>query len=277
MSFEYRHGGPTSLSTRLLTGMLLLLATVLLWQNLIWPVWSGFVRAKPALVVPRGDLAADEQDTIQIFQAASPSVVHITTREFRRDLFSRDIFEIPQGNGTGVVWDANGHIVTNFHVIESADTLYVTMSDQSSWKAKLVGIAPDIDLAVLKISSRVTKLQPLPVGTSNDLQVGQKVFAIGNPFGLDQSLTSGLISATGREITSRTGRTIKDVIQTDAAINPGNSGGPLLDSSGRLIGINTAIVSPSGAYAGIGFAIPIDTVNRVVPEMINEKVIISGR
>ncbi len=151
------------------------------------------------------------------------------------------------------------------------------MSDQTSWKARLVGVAPDLDLAVLKIDSRVTKLQPLPVGTSHDLQVGQKVFAIGNPFGLDQSLTSGLISATGREITSPNGETIKDVIQTDAAINPGNSGGPLLDSSGRLIGVNTAIISPSGSYAGVGFAIPVDTVNRIVPEMINKKVIGYGR
>jgi S1-C subfamily serine protease len=245
------------------------MAMIIIWQNVIWPSWVSMIRAKPATVVPRGDLAADEQDTIQLFNSASPAVVHITTHELKRDFFTRDVFEIPRGNGTGFVWDKQGHIVTNFHVIESADTAHITMSDQTTWSAKLVGIAPDVDLAVLKIDSRVTDLQPLPIGTSHDLQVGQKVFAIGNPFGLDQSLTMGLISALGREIKSRTRRNIKNVIQTDAAINPGNSGGPLLDSSGRLIGVNTAIVSPSGAYSGIGFAIPVDTVNRVVPDLIN--------
>lgn len=250
---------------------LMLLASVLLWQNAIQPSWTALFGAKPAIVVPRGDLAEDEKATIELFNTASPAVVHITTKTLRRDFFTRDVFEIPQGDGTGIVWDKHGHIVTNFHVIEKANTAQITMADQTTWKARLVGVAPDVDLAVLKIDARVTSLQPLPVGSSNDLQVGQKVFAIGNPFGLDQSLTTGLISATGREIKSRTRRTIKDMIQTDAAINPGNSGGPLLDSSGRLIGVNTAILSPSGTYSGVGFAIPADTVNRVVPEIINRR------
>jgi S1-C subfamily serine protease len=192
-------------------------------------------------------------------------------------LFSFNVLEIPQGTGTGFVWDRQGHIVTNFHVIEEADTVHVAMSDNTTWKAELVGVAPEQDLAVLKIDAQAGQLQPLPVGTSNDLQVGQKVFAIGNPFGLDQSLTMGLISALGREIKSRTSRLIQNVIQTDAAINPGNSGGPLLDSAGRLIGVNTAIISPSGSYAGVGFAIPVDTVNWVVPELItNGRIIRPG-
>jgi S1-C subfamily serine protease len=159
-------------------------------------------------------------------------------------------------------------VVTNFHVIQGADAANVTMSDHSSWEAKLVGAYPDKDLAVLRVDAPAERLHPIAVGTSGDLQVGQKVFAIGNPFGLDQSLTAGVISALGREIESVTRRPIRDLIQTDAAINPGNSGGPLLDSAGRLIGVNTAIFSPSGAYAGIGFAIPVDEINRLVPQLI---------
>jgi S1-C subfamily serine protease len=146
----------------------------------------------------------------------------------------------------------------------------VTLADQSTWPGRVVGVYPDKDLAVLKIDAPESRLHPIPVGTSNDLRVGQKVFAIGNPFGLDQTLTTGVISAVGREIESVTRRPIKGVIQTDAAINPGNSGGPLLDSAGRLIGVNTAISSPSGASAGIGFAIPVDEVNRVVPQLIRD-------
>jgi S1-C subfamily serine protease len=161
-------------------------------------------------------------------------------------------------------------VVTNFHVIQEADAARVTLSDNTTWDAKLVGKYPDRDLAVLLIEAPRDRLRPIPVGTSQDLQVGQKVFAIGNPFGLDQSLTTGVISALGRQIESVTRRPIKDVIQTDAAINPGNSGGPLLDSAGRLIGVNTAIFSPSGVYAGIGFAIPVDEVNRIVPQLIRK-------
>jgi S1-C subfamily serine protease len=156
-------------------------------------------------------------------------------------------------------------VLTNFHVIRDADTAQVALADRSSWPARLIGVAPDKDLAVLKIEAPAERLKQLPLGTSHDLQVGQHTFAIGNPFGLDHTLTTGVISALGREIESASGRPISDVIQTDAAINPGNSGGPLLDSSGRLIGMTTAIVSPSGAYAGIGFAIPVDTIRWVAP------------
>jgi S1-C subfamily serine protease len=177
---------------------------------------------------------------------------------------------VPQGQGTGIVWDDRGHVVTNFHVIQGANGARVTLSDQSVWKATLVGVFPDRDIAVLRIDAPTEKLKPIALGSSKDLQVGQKVFAIGNPFGLDQTLTTGIISALNREIESVTQRPIRGVIQTDAAINPGNSGGPLLDSAGRLIGVTTAIASPSGASAGIGFAIPVDEVNRVVPGLIRE-------
>jgi S1-C subfamily serine protease len=166
------------------------------------------------------------------------------------------------------VWDDRGHVVTNFHVIQNSSVARVTLADQTTWEAEVVGVAPEKDLAVLRIEAPRRSLRPIPVGTSTDLKVGQKVLAIGNPFGLDQTLTTGVISALGREIESVARIPIRDVIQTDAAINPGNSGGPLLDSAGRLIGVNTAIYSPSGAYAGIGFAIPVDTVNWVVPELI---------
>lgn len=225
-------------------------------------------------VTPRGNLADDEKTTMELFKAASPSVVHITTHRVQRDFFSLDVYKIPRGSGTGFVWDQAGHIVTNYHVIRDADIAYVAFADQSSYPANLVGVAPEKDLAVLRVEAPAEKLRPLPVGTSADLEVGLKSFAIGNPFGLDHTLTTGVISALGREIESATGLPIKDVIQTDAAINPGNSGGPLLDSSGRLIGVNTAIFSPSGAYAGIGFAIPVDTVKWVVPELIQHGKII---
>jgi S1-C subfamily serine protease len=195
-------------------------------------------------------------------------VVHITAITVQRDLFTLNLYQIPEGTGSGFVWDTNGDIITNFHVIQNADAAQVTLADQSNWKARVVGVAADKDLAVLRIDAPANRLRPIPVGTSKDLQVGQSVFAIGNPFGLDQTLTTGVISALGREIESVTRRPIQGVIQTDAAINPGNSGGPLLDSAGRLIGVNAAIYSPSGASAGIGFAIPVDTVNRIVPELI---------
>jgi S1-C subfamily serine protease len=221
-------------------------------------------------VEARGDLAADEKNTIDIFRNAAPSVVYITSIAVRRNLFSLNAYEIPQGTGSGFIWDKQGRIVTNYHVISDASRLEVTLADHSSWKAVLVGAAPDRDIAVLQISAPAEKLQPLSIGESKDLLVGQKVFAIGNPFGLDQTLTTGVVSALGREITAVTGRTIRDVIQTDAAINPGNSGGPLLDSAGRLIGINTAIFSPSGASSGIGFAVPVREVNRVVPQIISK-------
>lgn len=226
--------------------------------------------APPRPAVPRGPLMADELNNIAVFKAASPSVVNITALGLERDFFSRNVQQVPQGTGTGFVWDAQGHIVTNFHVIQEASGARVTLSDQTSYKAELVGAFPDRDLAVLKIAAPAGKLKALPVGTSRDLQVGQQVYAIGNPFGLDQTLTTGIVSALNREIESVTRRLIRGAIQTDAAINPGNSGGPLLDSAGRLIGVNTAIFSPSGASAGIGFAIPVDEVNRIVPRLIRD-------
>ena len=224
--------------------------------------------AEPRAVTARGDLAADELNTIEIFKNNSPAVVYVTSIALRRGLFSLNAVEIPQGTGSGFTWDTKGRIVTNYHVISDANKVQVTMADHSTWKAALVGAAPDKDLAVLQISAPEKQLHPIAVGASNNLLVGQKVFAIGNPFGLDQTITSGIISALGREINAITGRTISGMIQTDAAINPGNSGGPLLDSAGRLIGVNTAIYSPSGAYAGIGFAVPVDEVNRVIPQLI---------
>ncbi|MFO7605070.1 MAG: trypsin-like peptidase domain-containing protein [Desulfurivibrionaceae bacterium] len=233
--------------------------------------------AKPRVVVPRGDLTPNEHNTIELFKANSPSVVFISSLEMRRGLFSLNIYEIPRGTGSGFIWDNQGRIVTNYHVIGDASRVEVTLSDNTTWKAILVGTAPDKDLAVLQISAPAGRLPPIAVGDSETLMVGQTVYAIGNPFGLDHTLTAGIVSALGREIKAVNGRTIQNVIQTDAAINPGNSGGPLLDSSGRLIGINTAIYSPTGSSAGIGFAVPVETINRVVPQIIKHgKVIRPG-
>jgi S1-C subfamily serine protease len=195
-------------------------------------------------------------------------VVHIANIAVRQDLFSLDVLQVQQGTGSGFVWDTLGHIVTNFHVIDGGDSFRVRLADQSEHAAKVVGYAADKDLAVLRINALPEKLAPLPLGVSQRLVVGQSVYAVGNPFGLDHSLTVGVVSALGRELRSPGGRKIYDVIQTDAAINPGNSGGPLLDSGGRLIGVNSAIYSPSGASAGIGFALPVDVVKRLVPQLI---------
>jgi S1-C subfamily serine protease len=214
------------------------------------------------------DLTPSEVRDIEVFRRASSSVVFITSIALQRDFFSFDVQQIPQGTGSGFVWDDQGHIVTNFHVIAQGSLFQVALSDQSEWEGTVVGKAPEKDLAVLKISAPKERLVPLPVGKSSELLVGQRVLAVGNPFGLDHSLTVGVVSALGRQLSSPTGRTIRDVIQTDAAINPGNSGGPLLDSGGRLIGVNTAIYSPSGTSAGIGFAIPVDTVARLIPQLI---------
>jgi S1-C subfamily serine protease len=220
-------------------------------------------------VTPRGDLAADEKATIELYRKSRRSVVHITTLRNASSGLSMNVQKVPEGTGSGFIWDEAGHVVTNYHVVRGADEAVVMLADQSSYRATLVGAAPDNDLAVLKIAAPTDKLRPIPVGRSDDLEVGQKAFAIGNPFGLDQTLTVGVISALGREMQSVTGRTLHNVIQTDAAINPGNSGGPLLDSSARLIGVNTAIYSPSGGGSvGIGFAIPVDDVRRIVPELI---------
>ncbi len=219
--------------------------------------------------LPEG-LGIEERRNIDVFRKASVSVVFITSIALRRDFWSFDVLQIPQGTGSGFVWDKQGHVVTNYHVIEAGDKFAVTLSDQSEWDAEVVGAAPEKDLAVLRIKAPADRLSPLTPGHSRDLLVGQKVLAVGNPFGLDHSMTSGIVSALGRELKSPNGRTIRDVIQTDAAINPGNSGGPLLDSGGRLIGVNAAIYSPSGASAGIGFAVPVDTVKRLVPQLIEK-------
>jgi S1-C subfamily serine protease len=218
-------------------------------------------------VAPAPGLDAEERHTIDLFKEASRSVAFITTRVEQVDYWTRNVFEVPAGSGSGFVWDELGHVVTNFHVVQDSDSQKVMLGDVE-YDARTVGAARDQDLAVLRISAPRDKLVPLRLGTSVGLQVGQKVYAIGNPFGLDFTLTTGIVSALGRTIQSASNATIFDVIQTDAAINPGNSGGPLLDSGGRLIGVNTAIYSPSGASAGIGFAVPVDTVSRIVPELI---------
>ena len=220
------------------------------------------------VVTLRGELTSAEQSLTNLFESASPSLAYITSVALRRDFFLMNVMEIPRGTGSGFVWDERGNIVTNFHVIRGAHRAEVTLADGTTWEASLVGYAQEKDLAVLHIEAPRSRMQPIRIGTSSDLKVGQSVLAIGNPFGYDQTLTTGIVSALGREIESTDGIPIRDVIQTDAAINPGNSGGPLLDSAGRLIGVNTAIVSPSGGYAGVGFAIPVDTVNWVVPQLI---------
>ena len=232
--------------------------------------------AEPRPVAARGPLTEDEKANIAVFQAVSPSTVHITTVERARDFLTFNVFEVPRGTGSGFVWDDRGHIVTNFHVIQGASGARVTLADQSEWRAELVGVFPDRDLAVLRIPAPREKLRPIPLGTSRDLQVGQKVYAIGNPFGLDQTLTIGIVSALGREIESVTQRKIRGVIQTDAAINPGNSGGALVDSRGHLVGINTAIYSQSGGSMGIGFAIPVSLARNVMEQIIRTGTVIRG-
>ncbi|EAQ81242.1 S1C family serine protease [Blastopirellula marina] len=230
--------------------------------------------AVPRQVTARGDLAADEKSTIELFESASPSVVFITTTALSRRSMNVNPVEIPAGAGSGFVWDEKGHIVTNYHVIRDVEQgnggrAIVTFADHTSHEARVLGGSPDNDLAVLQlVDPQNATLIPIRVGESKDLKVGQKTFAIGNPFGFDQTLTTGVISGLGRSIRSESGQPINDLIQTDAAINPGNSGGPLLDSSGLLIGVNTAIYSPSGAYSGIGLAIPVDTVNAVATEIL---------
>ncbi|GAB5450656.1 MAG: trypsin-like peptidase domain-containing protein [Halioglobus sp.] len=210
----------------------------------------------------------DEANTTEIFRRASPAVVFVTNTALRRSLFSLDVREIPRGSGTGFVWSEQGLIVTNYHVVAGAHRLTVTLANRSEHNADIIGVAPEKDLAVLRIANPPDNLSTLPLGDSSELTVGRKVLAIGNPFGLDTTLTTGIVSALGREIQAPGNRKIRGVIQTDAAINPGNSGGPLLNSLGQLIGVNTAIYSPSGASAGIGFAIPVNTVKEVVPQLI---------
>jgi S1-C subfamily serine protease len=232
----------------------------------------AYLRVGPdRTVTPRGDLSSEEKSIIELYQRTKAGVVHVTSlKVVHDDSLDLNGQRVPEGTGSGIVWDTRGDIVTNFHVIQHADGVQVTLDDNRVYPATIVGVYPDKDVAVLHINADPNLLHPIPLGTSDNLQVGQRVFAIGNPFGLDHTLTTGVISAVGREIESVTRRPIRNVIQTDAAINPGNSGGPLLDSAGHLIGINTAIYSPSGSSSGIGFAIPVDEVRRYVPQLIEK-------
>ena len=224
--------------------------------------------SQPREILPRGDLAEFEKSTITIFNSAAPSVVYIFTENAESGFFGQR--EIQQGAGSGFLWDGHGHVVTNFHVIQGAQRIQVRLDSGEAIRATFVGGSPDHDLAVIRLRSKPQSIRPIPVGTSGDLAVGQAVFAIGNPFGLARTLTTGVISALDRRLPTAGGREVMGVIQTDAAINPGNSGGPLIDSAGRLIGVNTAIISGSGSSAGIGFAVPVDVVNRVVPKLITK-------
>ena len=264
-------GNPTERPRIAIPAGLLVLAAL---AFLLGSRWQGNVlqaenQGEPRPVTPSSGLLPEERATVNLFRETQPSVVYITTlRERRTSFLGRRVDRVQDGTGSGFLWDDKGHIVTNFHVIRNAQAAEITLHDQTTWQASLVGSDPEMDLAVLRIEAPARELRPIPVGSSSDLQVGQSVLAIGNPFGLDYTLTTGVISALDREVQSIVGRDLQGVIQTDAAINPGNSGGPLLDSSGRLIGVNTQIVSSGGAWAGIGFAIPVDTVNWVVPELI---------
>lgn len=224
--------------------------------------------AEVRAVAPRPALPAEERALVTLFERAAPSVVSVIAVAPNMNMLGRQTGGVREiGGGSGFVWDRNGHIVTNFHVIERAPGIMIRFANGQSAPAAIVGVAPNHDLAVLRVAG-VNLPAPIDIGASSDLRVGQRAYAIGNPFGLDQTLTEGIISALNRNLPTDSGREIDAVIQTDAAVNPGNSGGPLLDSAGRVIGVNTAIFSPSGASAGIGFAIPIDTVNRVVPQIV---------
>jgi len=248
----------------------------LIWW--FWPWGSGLnPGAQPRPVTPRAPLSDLEKTNIAIYENASPSLVQITNLTRQGSLINLNVQEIPKGVGSGFVWDEDGHIVTNFHVVEGADAARVTLADHTTYAARQISADPDHDIAVLWINVSKSKLHPILVGTSHDLKVGQVTYALGDPFGLDQTMTNGIVSALGRTIDSANGRPIHDVIQTSAAINPGNSGGPLLDSAGRLIGMNTAILSPSGSFAGIGFAIPVDEVNRIVPQLIRHGKLVRPR
>lgn len=243
-------------------------AAILTWEGLRWFKEAFAEPPQSRAIAPRGELYDEEVLGINLFENNKNSVVYIATAQAVMDVWTRNIFSIPRGAGSGFVWDERGHIVTNYHVIAGASEAHVRLNDGRDYPASLVGASAEHDLAVLKINVPFKPPRPIEIGESRNLRVGQKVYAIGNPFGLDWTLTTGIVSALDRSIGEREGRMIKHLIQTDAAINPGNSGGPLLDSAGRLIGVNTAIYSPSGAYAGVGFAIPADTVNKIVPDII---------
>jgi len=247
---------------------LLLIAALLVLTLLVLDPWNNSANHAAARdLSQRGPLTENEQHTISLFEDASQSVAYITT--LARGLTpSMQLAEVPRGTGSGFIWDKQGHIITNYHVIRGGSSANVVLHDQSNYSAELVGTSPNHDLAVLRIDAEPGQLRPIPLGSGQELAVGQAAYVIGNPFGLDQTLTTGVISALGRRIESASGQPIDNVIQTDAAVNPGNSGGPLLDSAGRLIGVNTAIASPSGTFAGVGFAVPADTVNRVASQII---------
>ena len=249
---------------------------ILVWALVLLSLWLGerFYRnylwqdtTPPVVVTTSGKLADWEKSNISLFEAASPSVVSITTEQVRMSPFMGA--QVAQGAGSGFLWDKAGHVVTNFHVIEGARTVYIHLHMGDPIAARVVGGARQYDLAVVKLSDVPPGLRPLPLGTSKNLKVGQAAYAIGNPFGLERTLTTGIVSALERRLPTAQGREVRGVIQTDAAINPGNSGGPLLDSNGHLIGVNSAILSESGSSAGIGFAIPVDLVLRVVPQIIS--------
>ena len=228
------------------------------------PVWGAQESQSPA----NARLIEDERNTIDIVRRTKNSVVYITNLQYARDFFFTTDELVPQGSGSGFVWDDRGHIVNNFHVINEGVKYMVSLPDQRQVEATLVGRDATKDIAVLKLGQAVAGLEPLDIGASRDLQVGQKVIAIGNPFGFDHTITTGIVSALGRAMPGAGGFTIRDMIQTDASINPGNSGGPLLDSAGRLVGMNTVIYSPSGASSGLGFAVPVDTIRKIVPQLI---------
>ncbi|HZZ78424.1 MAG TPA: trypsin-like peptidase domain-containing protein [Gemmataceae bacterium] len=256
--------------------------SVALWW--LWPEASFLnpqehlsPNAKPRTVVARGKLSDFEEANIEIYKNSAPSVVQVATATNLRNLFNLNVQSVPKGVGSGFMWDKNGHIVTNYHVVDHADTAKVTLSDGSTYEAQQIWAHPDQDIAVVLINAPKSKLVPIPIGSSHDLRVGQVTYALGDPFGLDKTMTMGIVSALDRTIESSNNRTIEGVIQTSAAINPGNSGGPLLDSAGRLIGMNTAIASPSGAFAGIGFAVPVDEINSVVPELIRHGKVVRPR
>ena len=256
--------------TLLITASILALATL----NPFMSLSNAQHEAIPARILDR-----EEQANVNVFRQSSPSVVHISTQRTvaaQRGELTLNLGTIPLGTGSGFLWDTDGHVVTNYHVVEDSDHVQVKLTDGTQWDAEILGRAPEYDIAVLKIDAPASRLKALSIGRSDNLEVGQKVYAIGNPFGLDQTLTTGIVSGLGREIESRSGTLIRGVVQTDAAINPGNSGGPLLDSQGKLIGVNTAIFSKSGTSAGVGFAVPVNTVRATVPSLIRGQSINRG-
>jgi S1-C subfamily serine protease len=248
----------------------IIVVLVLLAASVAQPYVARFVLSDtaPRTVVARGNLSEAEQSITALFEQVSPSVVQVVGRKGGGNPFEEESAGVQ--SGTGFIWDGGGNIVTNNHVVSGTTDVAVRLATGEAVAADIVGTAPNYDLAVVRLRNSQAIPKPVAIGSSADLKVGQFAFAIGNPFGLDQTLTFGVVSALHRRLPTSSGHQISNVIQTDAAVNPGNSGGPLLDSSGRVVGVNTAIISPSGSNAGIGFAIPIDVVNRVVPQLIRD-------